>query len=66
LGSARNLSLPQSVLLLIIAWIGTLALPDIHKLNRRGRSLALVSSFAFTVQALVFAPFTVPFLYFQF
>jgi len=66
LGSARSLSLPQGVLLLFVAWAGVLALPDIHNLTRRGRSLALVSSFAFTAQALLFAPYTLPFLYFQF
>jgi len=66
LGSARTLSLPQGTFLLIIAWTGALVLPDIHNLTDRGRSLALVSSFAFTVQSLFFAPYTLPFLYFQF
>lgn len=66
LGNARSLSLPEGVLLLLCAWTGVLGLPDIHNLTRRGRSLALVSSFAFTVQALLFAPYTLPFLYFQF
>jgi D-alanyl-lipoteichoic acid acyltransferase DltB (MBOAT superfamily) len=66
LGEARTLSLPEGVLLLGVGWIGVLALPDIHRFTRPARSLALVGSFAFTVQALFFAPFTVPFLYFQF
>jgi len=66
LGDARTLSLPEGVLLLCVCWIGVLALPDIHRFTRPVRSLALVGSFAFTVQALFFAPFTVPFLYFQF
>jgi D-alanyl-lipoteichoic acid acyltransferase DltB (MBOAT superfamily) len=66
LGDARTLSLPEGVLLLCIGWAGALLLPDIHRFTRPVRSLALVSSFAFTVQALFFAPFTVPFLYFQF
>jgi D-alanyl-lipoteichoic acid acyltransferase DltB (MBOAT superfamily) len=66
LGSARTLSLPQGILLLIIAWTGVLALPDIHNLTSSGRALALVSSFCFTLQAILFAPSTLPFLYFQF
>jgi len=65
-GDARSLSLPEGVLLLCVGWIGVLALPDIHRFTRPVRSLALVCSFAFTVQALFFAPFSVPFLYFQF
>jgi len=66
LGDARTLSFPVGVLLLCVGWIGVLALPDIHRFTRPVRSLALVGSFAFTVQALFFEPFTVPFVYFQF
>jgi len=66
LGDARTLSLPEGVLLICVCWIGVLALPDIHRLTRPVRSLALIGSFAFTVQALFFTPFTIPFLYFQF
>jgi D-alanyl-lipoteichoic acid acyltransferase DltB (MBOAT superfamily) len=66
LGSARSLSLPQGVLLLFFCWVGVLILPDIHNFTQRGRNLALVSSFALTVQALFFGPYTLPFLYFQF
>jgi D-alanyl-lipoteichoic acid acyltransferase DltB (MBOAT superfamily) len=66
LGSARSLSLPQGAVLLIVAWAGALVLPDLHSLSHRGRLLALVSSFGFMVQALFFAPYTIPFLYFQF
>jgi D-alanyl-lipoteichoic acid acyltransferase DltB (MBOAT superfamily) len=66
LGDARSLSLPEGVLLLCVCWVGVLALPDIHRFTRPVRSLAIMGSFAFTVQALFFAPFTLPFLYFQF
>jgi D-alanyl-lipoteichoic acid acyltransferase DltB (MBOAT superfamily) len=66
LGNVRAVSLPQGVLLLMFGWMIVLALPDAHSLSRTGRSLALIGSFAFTIQALCFAPFTVPFLYFQF
>jgi hypothetical protein len=32
----------------------------------RGRNAALIAGFAFSVQALFFAPFARPFIYFQF
>jgi hypothetical protein len=43
-----------------------LALPDLHSMNPIRRTVALSAGFAFSVQALFFAPYTVPFLYFQF
>ena len=66
LGDARNMSLPQGVLLLALGWFVALALPDLHSMGVRRRSVALVASFAFSMQALFFAPAAIPFLYFQF
>jgi D-alanyl-lipoteichoic acid acyltransferase DltB (MBOAT superfamily) len=66
LGDARTLSLPQAVLFLALGWFIALALPELHGMNRPRRNAALVASFALSVQALLFAPDTVPFLYFQF
>ncbi len=66
LGDARTLSLPQAVLLLGLGWFVVLALPDLHSMTQRRRSAALVAGFALSLQALFFAPYTVPFLYFQF
>jgi D-alanyl-lipoteichoic acid acyltransferase DltB (MBOAT superfamily) len=66
LGDARTLSLPQAVLFLVVGWFIALALPELHRMNRPRRSAALMASFALSVQALFFAPYTVPFLYFQF
>jgi len=66
LGDARALSLPQAVLFLALGWFVALALPELHGMSRPRRGAALVASFALTVQALFFAPYTVPFLYFQF
>ncbi|WP_298215865.1 MBOAT family protein [Acidocella sp.] len=66
LGDARGMSLPQAVLLLACGWFVALALPDLAAMNPRRRAAALVASFAFTMQALFFAPAALPFLYFQF
>jgi hypothetical protein len=66
LGDARTLSLPQAVLLLGVGWFIALAMPELHSMNRPRRNAALVASFALSLQALFFAPYTVPFLYFQF
>jgi len=66
LGDARSLSLPQAILFLALAWFIALALPELHSMNSIRRSLALSASFALSVQALFFAPYTIPFLYFQF
>ena len=43
-----------------------LALPNAHVMSERARYWAFCSGFAFTVQALFFAPRVAPFLYFQF
>jgi hypothetical protein len=60
------MSLPQGLLLSLICWIIVLTLPNTQRLGRMGRSIAIIGSFAFIVQALIYAPFAVPFLYFQF
>jgi D-alanyl-lipoteichoic acid acyltransferase DltB (MBOAT superfamily) len=66
LGDARTLSLPQALLFLALGWFVALGLPSLQTLPERPRRIALISSFALTIQALFFAPYTVPFLYFQF
>lgn len=66
LGDARTLSLPLGILFLLLGWTIALGLPQLHDMTARRRGLGLVLGFAFAVQAVFFAPFTVPFLYFQF
>jgi D-alanyl-lipoteichoic acid acyltransferase DltB (MBOAT superfamily) len=66
LGDGRSFSLAQGFLLLLLGWIIVLALPNTQEMSARRRSVALVAGFGFSVQALFFAPYTIPFLYFQF
>ena len=66
LGAARTLSLPQAVLFLSFGWSVALLLPELHSMSKMRRNVALVASFALSLQALFFAPYTVPFLYYQF
>ena len=66
LGAARTLSFPEVSACLLLGWFIVLALPHVHELSARGRSWALTGGFAFTVQALFFAPNVMPFLYFRF
>ena len=66
LGDARTLSFPEVSACLLLGWIIVLALPSVHELSERARGWAITSGFAFTVQALFFAPHATPFLYFQF
>jgi alginate O-acetyltransferase complex protein AlgI len=66
LGDARTLSFPEVTACLALGWFIVLALPNVHAMSEHSRSWALTSGFAFTVQALFFAPRVVPFLYFQF
>jgi alginate O-acetyltransferase complex protein AlgI len=66
LGDARTLSFPEVTVCLLFGWFVVLALPTVHELSGRARSWALTGGFAFTVQALFFAPHVTPFLYFQF
>ncbi len=66
LGDARTLSLPEATAILALGWAIVLALPNLHRLSERQRLWAVGGSFALTVQALLFAPGAVPFLYFRF
>jgi alginate O-acetyltransferase complex protein AlgI len=66
LGDARTLSFPEVSACLLLGWIIVLCLPSVHDLTERARAWALTGGFAFTVQALFFAPHVTPFLYFQF
>jgi hypothetical protein len=43
-----------------------LTLPNVHRMTERARAAALTAGFAFSVQAVFFAPHIAPFLYFQF
>jgi alginate O-acetyltransferase complex protein AlgI len=66
LGDARTLSLPQAILFLGLGWFIAVALPDLHSMSPLKRGVAVAASFALNLQALFFAPYAVPFLYFQF
>ncbi|HSU05057.1 MAG TPA: MBOAT family O-acyltransferase [Acetobacteraceae bacterium] len=66
LSDARTLSFPEVSACLLLGWIIVLALPHVHQLSDRMRGWALTAGFAFTVQALFFAPSATPFLYFRF
>jgi alginate O-acetyltransferase complex protein AlgI len=66
LGEARTLSLPEVSACLLLGWMIVLTLPHVHELSERMRGWALTAGFAFTVQALFFAPYAAPFLYFRF
>ena len=66
LGDARTLSFPEVSACLLLGWGIVLALPHVHELSERARGWALTAGFAFTVQALFFAPHVAPFLYFRF
>lgn len=66
LGDARSVSLPEGCLMLALGWWIVLCLPELHSMNAARRGVALVAGFALTMQALFLAPYTVPFLYFQF
>jgi alginate O-acetyltransferase complex protein AlgI len=66
LGAARTLSLPEVSACLLLGWVIVLSLPHVHELSERARGWALTAGFAFTVQALFFAPYAAPFLYFRF
>ncbi len=66
LADGRTLSLPEALLCLGLGWAIVLLVPHLHALTSRARGFALTAGFAFTVQALVFAPAAVPFVYFRF
>ena len=66
LGDARTLSFPEVSACLLLGWLIVLTLPNVHRMTERARHWTLTGSFAFSVQALFFAPHVAPFLYFQF
>ena len=66
LGDGRTLSFPEVAACLLLGWFIVLALPNMHAMSGRTRAWALTSGFAFTLQALCFAPRIAPFLYFRF
>jgi D-alanyl-lipoteichoic acid acyltransferase DltB (MBOAT superfamily) len=66
LGDARTLSFPEVSACLLLGWGIVLLLPHVHELSESARGWALTSGFAFSMQALFFAPHVVPFLYFRF
>jgi alginate O-acetyltransferase complex protein AlgI len=66
LGDARTLSFPEVTACLALGWTIVLAFPTVRELSERARSWVITAGFAFTVQALFFAPHVTPFLYFQF
>jgi len=66
LGDARTLSFPEVSTCLLLGWLIVLTLPNVHRMTDRARHWTLTGSFAFSVQALFFAPHAAPFLYFQF
>jgi alginate O-acetyltransferase complex protein AlgI len=66
LGDARTLSFPEVSACLLLGWGIVLLLPHVQLLSERARGWVLTSGFAFSVQALFFAPHVAPFLYFRF
>jgi len=66
LGDARTLALPEALGLLALGGTIALALPPVHRLSARMQGWSLTAGFAFTVQALFYAPSVSPFLYFRF
>ncbi len=66
LGDARTLSFPEVTACLLLGWFVVLVLPPVHAMPPRGREFAVAAGFAFTAQALFFAPHVAPFLYFRF
>ena len=66
LGDARTLSFPEVSACLLLGWLIVLAAPPVQVLSDSARRWAVVASFAFSVQALFFAPHVTPFLYFRF
>ncbi len=66
LGDARTLSFPEVTACLLLGWLIVLAFRTSSSCPNAGAYRALTSGFAFTTQALFFAPKVAPFLYFQF
>ena len=66
LGDARTLSFPELSACLLFGWTIVLVAPPVQALPDSARSWGVVAGFAFSVQALFFAPHVTPFLYFRF
>ncbi len=66
LADARTLSLPLALAMLATGWTIALALPNLQSFTPSRKSLATITAFAFTMQALLLAPAAIPFVYFQF
>ncbi len=66
LGDARTLSFPEVSACLALGWSIVLFAPRLHAMSAGARSWAVGAAFAFSVQAVFFAPSVTPFLYFQF
>jgi alginate O-acetyltransferase complex protein AlgI len=66
LGDARTLSFPEVSACLLLGWSIVLFVPNVQQMTQRMRQWTLTASFAFSVQALFFAPHVAPFLYFRF
>jgi alginate O-acetyltransferase complex protein AlgI len=66
LGDARTLALPEAAACLLLGWVIVLLLSPVQDWSERVRAWSLVGSFAFSAQALFFAPNMTPFLYFRF
>jgi alginate O-acetyltransferase complex protein AlgI len=66
LGDARTLSFPEVSACLALGWTIVLFAPQLHAMSARARGLATAAGFAFSMQAVFFAPSVTPFLYFQF
>jgi len=66
LGDARTLSFPEVSACLLLGWFIVLAMPSVQTLPVKARHWAVTASFAFSLQALFFAPHVTPFLYFRF
>ena len=66
LGDARTLSFPEVTACLLLGWTSCWRCRTCTSCRNARRGWALTAGFAFTVQALFFAPHVTPFLYFQF
>ncbi len=66
LGDARTLSFPEVTVCLLLGWTIALIPSNPHHWIERHRAWAAGGAFAFTIQAMFFAPNVAPFLYFQF
>lgn len=66
LGDARTLALPEAMGCLALGWAIVLAAPPVHRLSARLQTASLTAGFAFSLQALFYAPTLAPFVYFRF